>query len=308
MGNQTCNQTFELVQFKIEPTVIPATNIVRGGKFPDFRGGFGDIWKCSMATQSGPRRLVAVKSIRAVSATDAKILKTIGKRVCREAYILMQLDHEHIIPLEGVTVAEEFGPLPALVSPWMEEGSLDAYLNREFSGLSDPQKQQLIWQVTAGISYLHGKGVVHGNLTATNILVDSSGCLRLADFGLSMILAEARNATFQSCHSGNVRWMPPEALRAVAEDEDEDEATGEKPSKAWDVYSYGCVVFQIFSGKQPYAWITSVLAVMGAIQKGHVPFRGLKSHGVCQQFSPCLNRISADRPTMDDIMRVLGSW
>jgi hypothetical protein len=39
--------------------------------------------------------------------------------------------------------------------------------------------------------------------------------------------------------------MPPEALRAVAEDEDEDEATGEKPSKAWDVYSYGCVVFQV---------------------------------------------------------------
>jgi serine/threonine protein kinase len=66
------------------------------------------------------------------------------QRVCREAYILMQLDHEHIIPLEGVTVAEEFGPLPALVSPWMEEGSLDAYLNREFSGLSDPQKQQLV--------------------------------------------------------------------------------------------------------------------------------------------------------------------
>jgi serine/threonine protein kinase len=295
------------IQFKIEPTPIPATNIVRDGKFPDCRGGLGDIWKCSMVTRSGARRLVAVKSIRVLSLTDAKILKAIGKRVRREAYVWIQLEHDHILPLEGVTVAEEFGPLPALVSPWMEEGSLDDYLKRKFSGMPDVRKQELIWQVTAGISYLHSKDVVHGDLTATNVLVDSSGCLRLADFGLSMILAEAGNATFNSCHPGNVRWMPPEALQAGGEDEDEEDTKDEKPTKAWDVYSYGCVVLQIFSGNQPYAWITSVLAVMGAMQKGRGPFRGIQSHGMYQQFSPCLNKISADRPTMDDIVKLFGS-
>jgi hypothetical protein len=66
-----------------------------------------------------------------------------------------------------------------------------------------------------------------------------------------MILAESGNTTFNSCHPGNVRWMPPEALGAGAgtggedEDEDEDEAKYEKPTKAWDVYSYGCVVLQV---------------------------------------------------------------
>jgi hypothetical protein len=60
-----------------------------------------------------------------------------------------------------------------------------------------------------------------------------------------MILAEAGNATFNSCHPGNVRWMPPEALRIEDEDEDEDETKDEKPTKAWDVYSYGCVVLQV---------------------------------------------------------------
>ncbi|KAG2041335.1 kinase-like domain-containing protein [Suillus americanus] len=237
----------ESVQFKIEPIYILATNIARCGKFPDCRGGYCDIWKCSTTTQSGTRRLVAVKSIRILSATDAKVLKVIGRKVRREAYVWIQLKHDHILPLEGVTVAEEFGPLPALVSPWMEQGSLDDYLKREFSGMSDPRKRELIWQVTAGISYLHSKDIVHGDLTATNVLVDSSGCLRLADFGLSMILAEAGNATFNSCHPGNMRWVPPEALRAGAEDEDEneDEAPDEKPTKAWDVYSYGCVVLQV---------------------------------------------------------------
>jgi serine/threonine protein kinase len=324
----------EPVQFKIEPIFIPAADIARDGKCPDCRG-FCDIWKCSMITQSGTRRLVAVKSVRVLSATDTTKLKAIGKRVRREAYIWILLEHDHILPLEGVTVAEEFGPLPALVCPWMEEGSLEGYLQREFAGMSDPRKRELIWQVTAGISYLHSKGVVHGDLTATNILVDSSGCLRLAYFGLSMILAEAGNGTFNSCHPGNMRWMPPEALQAGGEYEDEDEAKYQMPTKAWDVYSYGCVALQIFSGDQPYAWATSSFNVMNAIQTGCVPFKGIQSiqsggvpsksiqshavyrrfsHAVHQQFSnkeyqqflPCLNKMSADRPTMDDIKKVLG--
>ncbi|KAG2108153.1 kinase-like domain-containing protein [Suillus discolor] len=295
----------ESVQFKIEPELIPGENITRDSSCPTCRGGLGDIWKCSMTTPSGTQRDVAVKSIRVPGLTDATILKAIGKKIRREAYVWMQLEHDHILPLEGVTFAEEFGLLPALVSPWMEEGSLDDYLKHKFSELSDSEKQELVWQVTAGISYLHGKGIVHGDLTATNVLVDSTGRLRLADFGLSMILAEAENATFNSCRPGNARWMPPEALRSG--DEDEDEAKDEKPTKAWDVYSYGCIVFQIFSGNKPYAWITSVSHVTGAIYKGRAPFKDIESHAVYQQFSPCLHKMSANRPTMDDVMRRLGS-
>ncbi|KAG1803248.1 kinase-like domain-containing protein [Suillus subaureus] len=272
----------EPVQFKIEPFHIPGTNIRRARghleMFDDYT-----VWNTT-------------------PFSDVSTLQ----RIRRETYVWIQLEHDHILPLEGVTVAEEFGPLPALVSPWMEEGSLDDYLKRGFPGLSEYGKRGLIWQVAAGISYLHSKGIVHGDLTATNVLVDSSGCLRLADFGLSMILAEAGNATFNSCHPGNVRWMPPEALRAGAEDEDEDEAKDEKPTKAWDVYSYGCVAMQIFSGNQPYAWIKNALKVMGAMQGGRVPFKDIQSHEVYQQLSPCLNKIPANRPTMVDIMRDLG--
>lgn len=293
------------VQFKIEPIPIPAANIVRDGNFPTCTGGLGDIWKCSMATRFGTQCLVAVKSIRVLFVTDTKMIQAMGKKVRREAYVWIQLKHDHILPLEGVIAAGEFGPLPALVSPWMEEGSLDHYLIRTFSRMSDPRKRELIRQVTAGISYLHGEGIVHGDLTATNVLVDSSGRLRLADFGLSMILAEAGNATFNSCHPGNIRWMPPEALQAGAEDEDE--AKDEKPTKAWDVYSYGCVALQIFSGKQPYAWIKNGFSVIRAVERGSVPFKDIQSHEVYQQLSPCLNKIPANRPTMVDIMRDLGS-
>ncbi|KAG1794306.1 kinase-like domain-containing protein [Suillus subaureus] len=235
-----------------------------------------------MTTPSGTWRLVAVKAIRAPSQTDAN-LSPIVKKFRREVHVWIQLEHDHILPLEGVTIAEEFGPLPALVSPWMEEGSLDDYLKREFSRLSDARKRELIWQITAGISYLHGKGIVHGDLTPSKVLIDRSGCLRLTGFSLSMILAEAGDAIFSDCHSGNTLWTPPEALRAG--NEDEDEATHKMPTKAWDVYSYGCVALQIFSGNRPYAWVTSPFNVMNAIQSGCVPVKGIQSHAVYRRFS-----------------------
>jgi serine/threonine protein kinase len=60
-----------------------------------------------------------------------------------------------------------------------------------------------------------------------------------ADFGLSMILAESQNSTFNSYHAGNVRWMAPEML-AIPE-----QGGVTMPTKAADVYSYGCIMLQV---------------------------------------------------------------
>jgi len=67
------------------------------------------------------------------------------------------------------------------------------------------------------------------------------GRLYLADFGLSMILTESQNTTFSSCHGGNVRWMAPEMFH-MPEPESGDVI---KPTKASDVYSYGCIMLQV---------------------------------------------------------------
>ncbi|KAG2143975.1 kinase-like domain-containing protein [Suillus cothurnatus] len=154
--------------FKIEPAFIPATAIQRSGKFPNCRGAHGDVWKCYMSTQSDTRP-VAVKSIRVLSETDMKILRSITRRVRREAYVWIQLFHDNILPLEGVTVAEEFGPLPALVSPWMENRALDDYLKREV-GLSWERKLSMVREVAAGLKYLHDKDIVHGDLTSVGFV------------------------------------------------------------------------------------------------------------------------------------------
>jgi len=60
----------------------------------------------------------------------------------REAYVWIQLLHDHILPLEGIT--DDFGPLPALVSLWMENGTLNDLLKREFFQLTDRRKLELV--------------------------------------------------------------------------------------------------------------------------------------------------------------------
>ena len=79
------------------------------------------------------------------------------------------------------------------------------------------------------------------NCCQTNILVDGDGNLRLADFGLSMVLAESQNATFNSMHPGNMRWMAPEFVDFALDAEESEQ----KPTKAGDIYSYGCVMLQV---------------------------------------------------------------
>ncbi|OJA10592.1 hypothetical protein AZE42_11016, partial [Rhizopogon vesiculosus] len=106
--------------------------------------------------------------------------------------------------------------------------------------------------------------ISHLNSFQTNVLISSDGELSLADFGLSMILAESQNYTINSCHAGNVRWMAPEMF-AMPE-----EGGVTMPTKAADIYSYGCImlrvcchfdcmystdVAQLFSGQPPYSWL-----------------------------------------------------
>jgi serine/threonine protein kinase len=69
---------------------------------------------------------------------------SLHQMIRREANVWIQLSHDHILPFEGITMSDDFGPLPALVSQWMEHGSLNEYLKQEFPQLSDGRKIELV--------------------------------------------------------------------------------------------------------------------------------------------------------------------
>jgi len=164
------------------------------------------------------------------------------------------------------------------------------------------------------------------NCWQVNILVDGSGNIRIADFGLSLLLAEADNEMFSSVQTGNTRWIAPEFLTFDSEDWTESHSPLQ-PTKPGDIYSFGCLMLQvrllvmipdsttflpwskILSGKEPYAWISNAMRVINAILKGDGPFCGVEIHMKETHkdlSSQCLSKEPARRPSIVEITDTLG--
>ncbi|CAE6455991.1 unnamed protein product [Rhizoctonia solani] len=99
-----------------------------------------------------------------------------------------------------------------MVSKWMPNGNLQEYLLENKSA----DKNQLCEQVCKGVQYLHTKGMIHGDLKATNILVSSDGSAKLTDFDHSIIsnCSLVFSATTQN-GGGTLRWMVKLLLTCV---------------------------------------------------------------------------------------------
>ncbi|KAG1736339.1 kinase-like domain-containing protein [Suillus lakei] len=233
----------------------------------DYHAGDSDVLgsalKCKWVHESGETE-VAVKTLRDDVNSQNDINK-IFNRIRREMYVREKLRHETILALYGMTAG--FGILPSLVYPWMAGGSLHDYLKREYSNLPARRKLNILLEVAHGIEYLHKQGIVHGNLTGDNIFLAGSGRVCIADFSHSTVLAEEDNRMFSEQLPGDARYTAPKFIFSG------DQTGAPKPTRAGDVYSYGCVAILILSGKVPYWWISEESQVFSEKEKGTEPFR-----------------------------------
>jgi serine/threonine protein kinase len=232
-------------------------------------GAFGDIWKCSYSANSDSSTFVAVKSFRFLEHHN---LEQINRKISREIGILKILRHDNIVPLLGT--ATGFGQMPesrCLVTPWIPNGTLNAYLASNHDVLTVVARSRMVKDVGAGLCYLHSVRVVHGDITGANILIDEGGRARLIDFGLSTIvqpLLGQSHLAATSIHPGAIRYAAPELIRS-------EDVRGLPLDKA-DIYSFGCVMLQILSGRHPWSEIISgkpEVRILVMISQGHRPQR-----------------------------------
>ncbi|KAG2096970.1 kinase-like domain-containing protein [Suillus discolor] len=208
---------------------------------------------------------VAVKEIILRGDTD---MLTIINRLFREVTIWLKLKHKNIVPLWGVT--DGFGSLPALVLPWLENGALTGYLQREHERLSYTEKFALLKDIAEGLQYLHSRSVTHGDLSGNNVLVDKDGKASLADFGLSALVPERiSQALMPTNNGGAIAYMPPEYLAV----DYEGNASAPVFSPKSDVYSFGGIMLQVLEGKVPYHYIRNHAVIMTTILRGKKPRR-----------------------------------
>jgi serine/threonine protein kinase len=133
----------------------------------------------------------------------------------------------------------------------MENGSLQQYLKIIWHEQLLPEMHRLfslLFQVVSGLQYLHNKGIIHGDLMPSNVLIDENENALLADFGLSHLL-EHETSFFKSLGPGAIRWADPKIIPLDPANSDEEVS---KPSRNSDIYSFGCIMMQVLSGQSPY--------------------------------------------------------
>ncbi|KAG1872879.1 kinase-like domain-containing protein [Suillus tomentosus] len=228
-------------------------------RYPVAQGSFGDVWKC---IRKHPRITVAVKCLRLEIPNDNCKTK-ITERLEHDLQRNTKLKHANLLPLLGIT--QGFGPLPAIVSPWMNKGSLTILLERDFQQLTLTRMLQILKDVASAIEYLHSENIVHGDLTGNNILIDENGKAFVADHGLLIFCAELHGTSYIR---SNVRWAAPENFQVPEDDE-----SISSPQLASDIYSFACIMLQVFTGKVPYSEFRSDHQVTVQILRGRKPAR-----------------------------------
>lgn len=150
----------------------------------------------------------------------------------QEAYSLQQLHHPYILPILDAGIEES---TPYIVTEYMPHDSLYSRLHRPSSApLARAEVLTIIAQVGQALLYAHRHNVIHGNLKPQNILFNSEGQAVLADFAFHSLKMTSRNSS--STHS----YAAPEQLMGPA-------------SKESDQYAFGCVIYEMFTGKAPFS-------------------------------------------------------
>ncbi|KXN81954.1 Mitogen-activated protein kinase kinase kinase 1, partial [Leucoagaricus sp. SymC.cos] len=163
--------------------------------------------------------------------------------------------------------------------------------------------------VLIGLYYLHQNRVIHGDLKGANVLVDSEGSARLADFGLSSVVATDGivlvSMETMTHLGGTMRWAAPEIIENL------DGGSLKKPTFSSDIYSLASVMHEIFTGRIPYYETRQNFRVAHQVVEGIKPrkpdlqkTRGL-TESIWSLMQDCWELNPDKRPTVKQITNML---
>src|SRR5438093_2103415 len=195
--------------------------------------GHGGMATVYLARDLRHGRPVAIKVLR------PEIAAALGpERFLREIQIAAQLAHPHILPLHDSGAA---GAFLYYVMPYVEGESLRDRLARE-PQLPVEQAVQIAREVADALGYAHGHDVVHRDIKPENILFEAGHAV-VSDFGIARAITATAGATLTETGIviGTPAYMSPE------------QASGTDPIDGRsDVYSLGCVLYEMLAGEPPY--------------------------------------------------------
>uniref|UniRef100_A0A8D3DSR5 Tyrosine-protein kinase receptor n=1 Tax=Scophthalmus maximus TaxID=52904 RepID=A0A8D3DSR5_SCOMX len=227
-------------------------------------GAFGKVFlaECYNLSPDQEKILVAVKTLKEASENARKDFH-------REAELLTNLQHEHIVTFYGVCV--ESDPL-IMVFEYMKHGDLNKFLRAHGPDavlmaegqttrpveLTQSQMLHIAQQIASGMVYLASQHFVHRDLATRNCLVGENLLVKIGDFGMSRDVYSTDYYRVGGHTMLPIRWMPPESIMY------------RKFTTESDVWSLGVVLWEIFTyGKQPWYQLSNN-EVIECITQGRV--------------------------------------
>ena len=218
--------------------------------------GFGGMSEVHRAVDTRLHRDVAVKVLRADLARDPSFYL----RFRREAQNAAALNHPAIVAVYDTGEAETAaGPLPYIVMELVEGETLRDIVHTD-GPMSPTRAIEVIADACQALNFSHQHGIVHRDVKPANIMIDTHNAVKVMDFGIARAVADAGNSVTQTAAViGTAQYLSPEQAR------------GETVDARSDVYSLGCVLYEILTGDPPFVGDSPVAVAYQHVREDPLP-------------------------------------
>ncbi|KAL0212060.1 hypothetical protein RCL1_005686 [Eukaryota sp. TZLM3-RCL] len=241
-------------------------------------GSFGSVYRALDLTNG---ILMAVKKINLSPQSPEEYKKLIS-----EILLMRDLSHQNIVRYFG---SASIDSNLLIFMEYISGGSL-AQMIKSFGKFPLNLVQLYTRQILTGVEYLHSQNIVHRDLKAANLLIDArDGTVKVADFGASKKLEN----TLDKCQSltGTVYWMAPEVI------------LGNPYSFQADIWSIGCVVYEMLSGNPPWSNLPRETALYRIARSSSVPILPDADESTADFLSWCFQRDASLRPSASQLLK-----
>jgi serine/threonine protein kinase/formylglycine-generating enzyme required for sulfatase activity len=242
------------------------------------QGGMGVVLK---AEHRRMKRLVAIKIIAPAAMKSPEAVR----RFYREVEVAARLSHPNIVAAHD---AREYHGSHCLVMEYVEGKDLAAII-KDHGPLPLRQAMECILQAARGLDFAHRRGVVHRDIKPANLLLDREGTVKILDMGLARLAGlgdepGGERLTQSGQVMGTCDYMAPEQSLDTR-----------KADHRADIYSLGCTLYRLLTGKTPYAGETYAKLFMAHLNDPIPALRAVRSD-VTPELDAVYQRMMAKQP------------
>jgi serine/threonine-protein kinase len=217
------------------------------------RGGMAEVYR---ARDIRLDRIVAIKTLRADLARD----QIFQARFRREAQSAASLNHPSIVAVYDTGEDMATGvPVPYIVMEFVD-GRTVRDLLQDGHRLLPERSLEIIDGVLRALDYSHQAGIVHRDIKPGNVMVTRNGDIKVMDFGIARAMSDAQATMTQTAQViGTAQYLSPEQAR------------GERVDSRSDLYSTGCLLYELLTGRPPFTGDSPVAIAYQHVRENPVP-------------------------------------